>query len=492
MTESQDNTRDEQVSSVLDDASAPTVSLADASAGGPGGEGAAAAARDGHEQADGPRADVAVEDASAAFFADACERASIAEQEMRERDEAIRSLAGQPSTTWTLPGGSRSVTGTQKMPKVPEASADEPKPAGHDGDSAEVTESRTRRNVIVGVIAAVAVVAAIAIGGFFVMGGPALFAQVSVADVERTLEADADFMDGFASNDYVTPSAYDLSNVEIVNTGEGQDGSVTVQATALLTNESFESDCSVTLLFVRAGDASSFAQFSDIEAAGLDRAAWVGVVLDSSAATRAISGVTEDAEISGDFTPTFDEASQTCTFTTETSYDLWFGTRSVQTPYTYSFDGDAWTRSQGDAQSSVSYSSDALVGEYTSQGGDATRMTAFRVTNVDAAAGTFVVEYQATPSGFGSEAISGVITCTISAVTATDAARGYRQADGYAYAFTGDGSSTGGDNTAHIEGYLGLDGAIVFDFTGDYTRMPFLFGDPTNESTEIAGTVVKG
>lgn len=436
----------------------------------------------------------ALPDFSTDFFANACERASIAEQEMRERDEALRSLAGEPSSTWRLPGGSRAVSGTQQLPEELKKAAQEAASASPNQDVAQDDQAvtlRTRRNVIIGVAAAVAAVAAIAIGGFAAMGGPALFSKVDVADVERTLESDDAFMSGFAADDYVTPTPYTLSDVQIQQTGEGEDGSVTVQATAELTNESFESDCSATLLFVRAGDAARFPQYADVSTDGLDRADWVGVLLDSSATTRAIAGVTEDSDIAGDFSPTFDEAAQTCTYTSENTYELWFGVRTVDTTYTYTFDGEAWTRSAGDPQSTIAYDADALQGSYTGQGGDASRMTAFRVGNVDAAAGTFALEYQATPSGFGSDPISGVITCTISVVDATDAARGYRQADGFAYAFSGDGSSTGGDNAAHIEGYLGLDGSIVFDFTGDYTRMPFLFGNPTNESMEIAGSVVK-
>ena len=61
------------------------------------------------------------------------------------------------------------------------------------------------------------------------------------------------------------------------------------------------------------------------------------------------------------------------------------------------------------------------------------------------------------------------------------------------YTFAGDGSSSAGDGAAHIEGEVfGLDGGeLFFDFSGDYTKPAFLFGNPTNETMSILGTVSK-
>lgn len=433
-----------------------------------------------------------------AFFANACERAAAAERALRDTDLALSSLAGQASETFVLPTGSRAVSGTQEFPSTLRQAlddADAKKRIQADDRSYQEDEhprrGRVLRRVLIGLAIALVLAGSALAVAYFALDIPSWFQEVELADVEHTLEQDEDFMAGFASSDYVTPSAYTLSDVAIDSSGEGEDGSVTVQVTARLTNDSFESDCAATLLFVRASNAGTYSQFSEVDTSSYDPSDWVGVVLDSSATTRAIAGVTVDAEFGSAFEPTFDEASQTCTYTTTATTELWFATRSTATTYTYTFDGTAWTRAAGDPQQTLTYSADALQGEYQAQSGDAGRMDAFRITNVDASAGTFVVEYQATPSGFGSESITGVINCTISIVDASDAARGYRQADGYAYAFSGDGSSTGGENTAHIEGYLGLDGAIVFEFSGDYTHTPFLFGEPTAETMRAAGTVVK-
>ena len=433
-----------------------------------------------------------------AFFANACERAAAAERALRDTDLALSSLGGQASETFVLPTGSRAVSGTQEFPSTLRQAlddADAKKRIQADDRSYQEDEhprrGRVLRRVLIGLAIALVLAGSALAVAYFALDVPSWFQDVELADVERTLEQDEGFMAGFASNDYVTPSAYTLSDVAIDSSGEGEDGSVTVQAAARLTNDSFESDCTATLLFVRAADAGTYSQFSEVDTSSYDPSDWVGVVLDSSATTRAIAGVTVDAEFGSAFEPSFDEASQTCSYTTTATTDLWFATRSTSTTYTYTFDGTAWTRAAGEPQQTLSYNADALQGEYQAQSGDAGRMDAFRITNVDATSGAFVVEYQATPSGFGSESITGVINCTISIVDASDAARGYRQADGFAYAFSGDGSSTGGENTAHIEGYLGLDGAIVFEFSGDYTHTPFLFGEPTAETMRAAGTVVK-
>lgn len=434
-----------------------------------------------------------------AFFANACERAAAAERALRDMDLALSSLGGQASETFVLPTGSRAVSGTQEFPSTLRQALDDAdaKKARIQADDRSYQEDehprrgRVLRRVLIGLAIALVLAGSALAVAYFALDIPSWFQEVELADVERTLEQDEGFMAGFASNDYVTPSAYTLSDVAIDSSGEGEDGSVTVQATARLTNDSFESDCAATLLFVRASNAGTYSQFSEVDTSSYDPSDWVGVVLDSSATTRAIAGVTVDAEFGSAFEPSFDEASQTCTYTTTATTDLWFATRSTSTTYIYTFDGTAWTRAAGEPQQTLSYNADALQGEYQAQSGDAGRMDAFRITNVDATSGTFVVEYQATPSGFGSESITGVINCTISIVDASDAARGYRQADGFAYAFSGDGSSTGGENTAHIEGYLGLDGAIVFEFSGDYTHTPFLFGEPTAETMRAAGTVVK-
>lgn len=431
-------------------------------------------------------------------FAEACEICAVAVQDEREREQAIKSLETRPSTTWTMPGGSRAVTGTQEMPAV-KATAREatPAPAPAPGPEAEAAEdtggpSFIRRHLLAGIIAAVAVVVVIAVGAVVALDIPGYFQEVDVADVERVLAADDTFMAGFASDDYVSPSTYELSDVAISTTAEGEDGSVTVDATATLANESFESACAVRLLFVHAADAATNPAFEDVSTDDFKGSEWVGVVLTSDADTRAIAPVTRDPEIQGTFSPTFDEESQTCTFTSASDVTLWFGTRATSTTYTYTFDGEVWTRTVGEPASTLTIDADELVGVYTAQSGDTGRIGALRITNVDATQATFTIEYQATPPGFANGTVSGVISCTISVVDASGDARGYRQADGNAYAFSGEGSSTGGGNTAHIEGYLGLDGTIIFDLSVDYTNMPLLFGEPTAETMQVAGTMVRG
>ena len=221
----------------------------------------------------------------------------------------------------------------------------------------------------------------------------------------------------------------------------------------MLANEFFESDCTATLSFARASRADEYPDFDHVERD--EGAAWIGYVAEASAETRALAGVSHDPEFPEGFDPSFDAESQTCAFTKEEPLDLWFGTRTVSTPYTYSFNGRAWTRAAGEAESSLAISPGALDGAYGSGEGDAVRMGAFKVVNFDAADNTFTIEYRASTSGLSPQTISGVISCTLEGSPAEEGRETYRQSDGYVYAFHGQGTSTGGEGTSQIEGYLG-------------------------------------
>lgn len=311
-------------------------------------------------------------------------------------------------------------------------------------------------------------------------------AAPGVAAVEQVLAADPDIMDGFASDDYVEATPYELTDVQVASCETAEDGSVALSATATVANESFESDVSATLVFARTpakGRYAALEQSTDTDDG------WSGAVVQQTATTRAIAGVTRDDDFAGSFDPTFDEAAQTCSYTAERTFDLWFGETAVSTPYTYAFDGHAWTRSQGEATSSTSYDADAIQGSYTASDGSLAALQSFTVSNFDAATGAFTIEYRAQAPGFGAAAVAGVIDCTLSRGAADGDARSYRQTDGCAYTFSGEGSSTGGSGTARIEGALGLDGTLAISLSADYTRPAFLFGDPTDETMELAGTL---
>ena len=79
----------------------------------------------------------------------------------------------------------------------------------------------------------------------------------------------------------------------------------------------------------------------------------------------------------------------------------------------------------------------------------------------------------------------------MSSSPASEGSGDFSQSDGYVYTFVGDGTSSAGDGASHIEGVLGLDGEIFFDFSGDYTKPAFLFGNPSNETMTISGSVGK-
>ena len=415
-------------------------------------------------------------------FADACELAAIALQDMREYDQALDSLTNiPPSATAMLTQGTRS-GGTQELPASlrPDAVEDAQDPDTSDAQATKPVVSR-KRLIAIGA-AVVALVAIVAAAAFM----PSLFGQPDAAAVAEVLKSNADFMDGFAANDYVEPSAYALSDVAITACEQDDDGSMIVDATAMLENASFESACTVSLKFARDGQQE---RYPDLQGADAGATGWVGAVLQATADTRAIAGVTVDPEFPEGFAPAFDDTAQTCTYTAEQSYEFWFGSNKVQTVYTYVFNGEAWTRSAGVPSAAVAYDSAAILGDYVPHAGDAASLEAFRITNFDAGSGAFAVEYRATAPGFVNDSVSGVFQCTLVQSDPTDATRAYQQTDGSIYAFSGEGSSSGGAGTASIEGSFGLDGTIFVALSIDYTHTPLLFGTPTDETMTLEGTL---
>lgn len=408
-------------------------------------------------------------------YADACAQASEALQDLLEHNLAMTSLTSVlPRQDAPLYRAGRDGS-TQAMPRVLEV--EPPRPA--DDDPAPRRPRVSRRTALV-----LAVVAC-AVGAFFAFGGPALFSQVTEADVERVLAADSSFMDGFASNDYVTPSAYELSDVRITQTQTDADGAVVVDATATLANESFSSDCLVILKFARAQDADRIPDLAGAQR--IEGETWAGAIVQSSATTRAIAPVTSDPDFPRGLDVTFDAEAQTCSFEGATTDELWFGVRTTTVPYTYSFDGESWSRSAGDASSSFALNADALAGAYAPSGSGAGAFSTFTVRGVDAGAAAFTIEYKATSGGLAPQTVTGIIECSFTIEPDGDSS--LRQSDGYVYAFTGEGTSSGGAGSSKIEGAIGLDGTLVVDATVDYTRPAFLFGSASDEQLAISGTL---
>lgn len=410
-------------------------------------------------------------------YADACAQAADALQDLLEHNLAMTSLtAVLPPHDAPLYRAGRDGS-TQAMPRV---ASEEPADAPGEPRRPRIS----RRAAVALSVAAVLVCAA---GAFFALGGPSLLARVSEADVERVLAADPGFMDGFASNDYVVPSEYSLSDVRITQTQTDSDGAVMVDAAATLENESFSSDCLVILKFARAQDADRIPELSSAPRA--DGETWVGAVVQSSAETRAIAPVTADPDFPQGIDVSFDADAQTCSFEDVTEDGLWFGARTTTVPYTYSFDGAAWSRAAGEADSSFALDADALAGAYAASGSGAGSFSAFALRGVDAAAGTFTIEYKASTGGLAPQTVTGVIECALE--VRADADSSLRQPDGYVYAFAGEGTSTGGAGASRIEGAIGLDGTLIVDATVDYTRPAFLFGPASDEELAISGTLAR-
>ena len=418
-------------------------------------------------------------------FADACERAALAVQDMRERDQAMENLLMPAATTAVLTEATRS-GGTQEMPASLRVAAQQAAvPAETPEDAAPPEASRfSRRRVLIAAGSA----AALVLIGLAAWWSISSLTRVDAAVVTQVLEADSSFMDGFASDDYVEPSPYALEDVQVVSVQTDDDGSSVADVTARLENESFSSEVSATIKLAR---SSERARYSELKNAPATDSGWLGAVIASSATTRAIAGVTVDDEFPDGFDPTFDAAMQTCTYTAERVYDLWFAESSVSTPYTYTFDGTAWARSEGASERTVAYDAAALEGVYAPGDGDTGALTDVTLLGLDEQAGTFAIEYRASTPGFGAASVSGTLQCTLAPAGPTDDAAAYRQVDGQSYTFAGEGTSTGGAGTASITGVVGLDGNLVVSLSIDYTEEPFLFGSPSDETMTVAGVLVR-
>lgn len=349
--------------------------------------------------------------------------------------------------------------------------------------------STRRGKLLVGMVAAVAVLA-IAVGAFFASGGFGLFSTVNEELVEETLRSDADFMDGYASNEYVNPSEYELSNVRILSESDEGDGVKRVQVSATLANDSFSSDCNLSMEYVQVKNIEGASDFREVavpqDAAATD---WVGRIVSEDAATKAISGVDYDPSVPEGFDPTFNEEAQSCSFEDSEMVSLWFADVTNTTEYAYSFNGEVWERKEPEERLGVVYL-DELEGSYTAAGGDAGEFTTFSVSDLDVAAGTFTLTYEKSAGFLSNDAISGSLSCTLTRMTVSSAYDDYRQEDGAVYLFEGTGTSSGGDGEARISGALTAEGGLVFKFQGDYTDRSF-FGGEQPATTSKSGAFTK-
>lgn len=437
--------------------------------------------------------------------ADACELCALATEEQRARQAAMNALAEEPilisvsprtdgSLYGAVPSGDTAAFPTsvlrprstaqpeQEASQAPDESEREPKPE---------RPRRSRKPFVIGAVAALLVVLA-ATTVFFSLGGFALFATVDVADVEAVLRADADFMDGFASDDYVEPSSYELADVEIQSEVPSDEGSKLVSVSAVLANRSFESHCALVLEFVRVRDLPAHEEFAGIaipnDAADTD---WVGRIDEAEAVTRALRGIDFDDEVSEEFSANFDDALQTCSFTTEDVQEFWFADITTTQERSYSFDGTAWVRDEL-PEPTVTVAYKGLEGAYEAGTGGASQFTMFKVTDLDETSGTFSIQYEKAASTINGDAIGGELACAISREDAASSYDEYRQPDGYVYAFEGTGTSDAGNGEARITGILTPDKSIVFDFEGDYTYKPFIFGEERPDVIKVSGSFARG
>ena len=349
-----------------------------------------------------------------------------------------------------------------------------------------------RRGIIVSVVALCLIVGSIVAYDFFQRGGFALFEKVTHEMVVSSLEQSSDVLAGFASNDYVEEDPYTVSSVDILSETEQEDGSVAVDVSYKLDNKFFSSDAEATVFFVRVKDVQFHEDFQGIaipnDAQDMD---WISRVEITDNKTRAIAAVTHDDDALGEFDPSFDEEAQTCAYSHSESSETWLSETTDTYNYTYTFDGTRWARDKFEGpQTAVSYR--GIEGPYTPGIGDASQFNSFRISNLDKQAGTFTISYNKNASSLNNDAIYGEIYCTISREVPTSNYADYKQKDGFVYSFTGTGTSSSGAGTSSIYGLFTTDNGFIFDFNGDYTYKPFIFGEEKNDSIALSGSFILG
>ncbi len=431
--------------------------------------------------------------ASSDSFADSCELCSRLSALSSEPGHATDSA--DPAPTAVLDVEHSDVDDesgyTEALPTgmIPRASEHIGPDSGSDSKVFSLQALSMRAKVLLCCVGALFIALCIGLPLFFSLGGFDLFSSVDAAVVERTLSSNNEFMQGFTGDDYVTPSEYTLSDVEIIDSYGGDDGTVSAQVSATLSNDSFISSCHLSMQFVRVRDVASAEGFSDTPVPqGAADSDWVGRIVDIDVATRAIKGVDHDPEFPSEFSPKFDERSQSCTFTIEDATALWFADVAVTSTYTYSFDGSSWIRSGPVEGETTSYKE--LEGTYSASSGDSSEFASFSISGLDSAKGTFTLTYDKRASLFSSDAISGSLECRIVPVATSSAYDGCRQENGLVYTFEGTGTSSGGDGEARISGAFTQDGGLMFKFQGDYTEN-LLFGGSRSSSTIETGKFSK-
>lgn len=349
-----------------------------------------------------------------------------------------------------------------------------------------------RRRIMAALLLVLILVASFGAYDFFQRGGFALFEKVTHEMVVSALEESPDVLAGFASNDYVEQDAYTVSDVEILGETEHNDGSVTVDVSYKLDNKFFSSDAEATVDFVRVKDIQFHKDFAGVaipdDALDTD---WISRIEILNNKTRAVTSITHDDDAIGEFNPTFDEEDQTCAYSYSESSKTWLSETKDTYNYTYSFDGNRWARDKFDGpQTTVTYR--GIEGPYTPGIGDSGQFNSFRISNLDSSAGTFTISYNKDASSLNNDAIYGEIYCTISREAPTSNYASYKQEDGFVYSFTGTGTSSSGAGTATIYGLFTTDNGFIFDFNGDYTYKPFIFGEEKNDSIALSGSFVFG
>lgn len=306
-----------------------------------------------------------------------------------------------------------------------------------------------RKYIIIGAIAVLVV--ALVVAGFAISNA---FAGVSREQVESDLRDSSSFMEGIASDDYVNPSEYGLSDVKILSTSDNSDNTKTIVCSAVLENENFRSEVEVTSTYIRVKDLREQSGFLSgfVVPTGKSDSDWVVLTSHTEGKTTALKGIDFDTKYElTNLSPDFDELAQTCSVTSKSEMSEWFVETQNTTIYEYLFDGTSWKLDNVPEEKRVVTYKD-IEGPYQTKA-DMQDLVSFNISSLDPTKGTFTITYELTRTTSGeTTTITGSLEAVIDPVASSWTSGETVMSDGYTYRFVASGTSSSGNGEAKLEG----------------------------------------
>ncbi|MDD6730095.1 MAG: zinc ribbon domain-containing protein [Eggerthellaceae bacterium] len=344
----------------------------------------------------------------------------------------------------------------------------------------------SKRNIAIVCGAAVAVIVII-IAVIFSTG--ALVMGQTPDKFKTAFENDSIATNGIAKNDYLNDSTYTVTSFKAENIKKVNEFEVTADITATIENDNFKTDIQAVGAYYDATKSQNevaqalLSQGYMFEVTSSTTTPKKGIDFDKTNGLDAANSVLSDDATS-------------CTVDVNKSNSFWFADSTIDTHYTYTFDGTEWKFSNKDESDQFTYKKD-IEGNYAAKvSSSLAQLQKFTISNLNTEKGTFQIDYSllATPAGAQDTTVTGTIQATIDPSQQSNSSNG-KQADGKLYYFEGTGTSDSGDGQAEIKGYFttsksGESSIELSTFSADLSY-PGFFNTTMNSTTYFDETIYK-